>query len=354
MNNIIKLLFLISILSISAFSQNNTNINENADIKKLNPSKIVTNHKVEDTKNIKDLIIEKSIDNQHKLISNHLESELIVLTKAIAKSINTEKESFNILDFLTKLATLIATLVGIYVTYKGLMQLSFFEKYKKEISFLISISVILVILYLLSNVLTSILYIIIAILVLLIALVIASAFLIKFIDDSYPEIKENIIEFFSKGSVNTSLRKSSRKNIKLLEEWLINLTMIQKFHGSTKLQLEGSFIHGYNQTIFEIIADESLQPHWKNINNSMLIPIKIKVTIIDTATNKNSTIVNIQDGMIVINDNSNIEFKKLDISGYQTIGQSLTVFLADKMKEMLEEQTKFNDNLELYSSQIKL
>jgi len=355
-SNLVKITILMLILYTAGFSKTDSNNSHNINKLEYNSTKIEHTNTI-DVKSfvpIQELNETKSIIEKNKFISKDLESELIILTKAITKSVEKDKESFDLLDFLTKLAGLIATLVGLYVTYKGLMQLSFFEKYKKEISFIISISVVLIIFYLLSNVLTSVLYIIIAILVLLISLVIASAFLIKFIDESYPEIKENIIEFFTNKSINYSLQKSSRKNIQLLESWLLNLILAQKAHGTVILELEGSFVGGYNKTSFELIADENIEPSWKNINNTMLIPIKLIVTVTNTETNESGTILNIQNGMIVINDNDNVIFKKLNIDGYQILGKSLSIFFANKMKNIIEEQIKWGHNLELYKSQIDL
>jgi hypothetical protein len=272
------------------------------------------------------------------------------LTKFVESKSQSQRLSKTILDFLSKLVALIATILGCFVSYKAITHVSFFKEHKGIIRTILSVVVFCVLFYLLSGLVTSVLYIVIAIIILLICLVLAAAHVISFIDEKYPEVKEEIIAYFT-GKKEKPIRKVVRENISNMESWLSNLVFIQMLGGEVKLELVGSFVEGYDFSFFEIEPDEKIDSHWKNIDDRILIPVKASLKVKNTENNETAEVINVQAGLVVIKKDESIEYKKFDYKGYQILGASLVQEQAAKQKELIEEQKKWLNELKVFNSQ---
>jgi hypothetical protein len=232
-----------------------------------------------------------------------LEKELTKLAVTLNGALATKKEERkpvdSLVDLLSKLATLVATILGCFVTYKGLRKIPSVRDNSEILILALGAAVVLVLFYLLSGLVTSVLYVLVAILILLIALVLAAAHLIKFIDERYPEVKDSIIAYFSESSTEVSLRHTARDNVRRMRDWLSSLSFNQQINGEPEMELIGAFAQGYEKSIFKIHPDGAVAPSWKNIDDRMLVPIMTSVTF-RGADESCAELVNVQPGLVVI------------------------------------------------------
>jgi uncharacterized membrane protein len=295
--------------------------------------------------------------DQQKIVSvpQKLEEPLIGLTRALTKFVEEKSEPENastkVVDFLTKLGVLVATIIGCYVSYAGIRKIPWFAEHREFVVTAFTAIFLLVLFYLLSGLVTSVLYVLVAILILLISLFLAAAHLLKFIDEKYPDVRDNILAHFSESSSSRSAQKLVRDNVRNMFEWLSNIVFMQRVNGDTLLTLVGSFVDGFDTSIFEIEADDRVLSHWEIINDKMLIPVKMNLRVIDSSTGTDAQIVNIQLGLVVVKMNNKLQFKKFSNAGFQVLGAALIQLQATKMKEVLESQKQFSANATIFNSQ---
>jgi hypothetical protein len=283
-----------------------------------------------------------------------LERELVNLAATLnARLRQPEKKSLSesFLDFLAKLAALIATIIGCIVSYKGLKKVPAFNDNKEVIALILGTIVLAVVFYCLSGLVTSVLYVLIAILVLLIALTLGVAHLLKFIDEKYPDAKDGIISFFSGSPEGKSVRRLARENISAMQSWLENIVFFQKLTGKMSLELAGSFVAGYDMSHFEIQPDDSLVPHWKNVDGRMLVPVKVRLTVFNSEDKSIAEVVNVQTGVVVVRSQESLHFKEFDYNGQKLVLASFVQSGAEYQKMLAENMLKLNADLQMFNSQ---
>lgn len=288
-------------------------------------------------------------------VSTKLEEPLIGLTQALTKFVKKKSDPEDVptkvLDFLSKLWILIATILGCYISYKGISKVPWFKQHQELIVTVITATFLLVLFYLLSSLVTSVLYVIIAILILLISLLLAAAHLIKFIDEKYPDVRDRILAHFSESSDGKSAQKLVRKNVRSMYDWLSSIVFMQRVNGDIQLKLNGSFVEGFDTSIFEIEADDRVLSHWEIIGDKMLIPVKVNLRLIDSSTGVEAQVVNIQLGLVVVRLDNQLQFKKFSNDGFQLLGAELLQAYAKNIKKLIENQQKLASNAELFNSQ---
>jgi len=283
------------------------------------------------------------------------EEPLIKLTQALTKFVEKKSEPENaptkVVDFLSKLGVLITTILGGYISYVGFRKIPWFKEYQALIATVLTAISLLVLFYLLSGLVTSAVYVLVAIIILLIALVLAIAHLVKFIDEKYPDVRDNILAHFSQSSTSRSAQTLVRDNVRNMFDWLSNIVFVQRVNGDVKLTLDGSFVDGFDTSVFEIEADDRVLSHWEIVNDSMLIPVKINLCVIDSTTGTEAQVVNIQLGLVVVRLDNELQFKAFSNDGFQLLGAALLEQQADKMRQLLENQQRLAANTTLFNSQ---
>jgi len=297
-----------------------------------------------------------SVNGQQPNPSVHadLERELTKLAAKVNVLLEPKKEDTKLaetfMDFLSKLVTLAATILGCFVSYKGLKKIPVVKDNSEIVILSLSAVVLLVLFYLLSGLVTSVLYVLIAIIILSIALVLAAAHLLKFIDDKYPEVKDSIIAHFEGTKTDASVRRMARDNVRRMEDWLSSLVFIQQIKGEKQLELAGSFVEGFDRSLFQIHPDKGIAAHWKNLDDRMLVPVMASVTIY-LKDELRGEVVNIQPGMVVITVSGEVQYKRFSNEGFTLMGESLLNMQHEQLKKLLEQQTALNNDLKLYGSQ---
>lgn len=267
-------------------------------------------------------------------LSQKLEQPLLELTDALTKFVKKQSEPENvattILDFLIKLVALIAAIVGCYISYKGIKKIPWFKEHQDILVTILTVILLIVSSYLLSGLVTSVLYVLIAILILLIALLVAGAHLMEFIDAKYPDVRDDIVARFSESSTSKSADKLVRGNVRNIFDWLSNIVFVQGVNGNTQLKLTGSFVDGFDTSIFEIEADDRVLSHWENFSDRMLIPVKVNLRLVDSRNGQEAQLVNIQIGLVVVRLNNELQFKKFSNEGFQQLGDALVEWWQSK------------------------
>ena len=298
-----------------------------------------------------------SQDNERKETAarTELESELTEVAKSVNAQLHAKTPSKSstdtLLDFLSKLAGLIVTLLGAFVTFKGLKKVPVVKDNQGIVVVGLGVVVLAVLFYFLSGLVTSVLYVLVAILVLLIALLLAGAHVLKFIDDEYPDVKDSIIAFFDGSSQQKSGRKLSRDIIRQLEQWLATVVFLQQINAETRLVLVGSFVGGYDVSVFEIHPDQNTFAHWKNLEDRMIVPITAALTVVKSEDKSSAEVVNIQPGLVVVRKSDGIEYVAFDHDGFKRVGIALVQRQIEKQKEILEKQIGLHNDLKVYNSQ---
>jgi hypothetical protein len=320
------------------------------------------------------------------VLDDNLSNELSRLTGVIANYVNSlpdeTDEKRGILDFVSKLALLIGTILSCLGAYKALTTRPFFNKHREAIILISALLIFSALFYLLSGLVVSIVYIALAIIIVLSVLLLSSVYLLNFIDEKYPESKINLIDYFAEVVEGKSIKKLAKRNLSLIEDWLNSVILHQQIYNEPKLELSGSFVKGYNKTIFEIMPDESVVSHWKKIDNKMLIPIQVRITVVNTPDKPSAEavvntpdkpsaeavvntpdkpsaetvvntpyenlaeIVNIQYGVVVVGEHKEWVFKGIDYKGFQDIGAEFLKTNKEKLKETNKEHEKINNQLE--------
>jgi len=284
-----------------------------------------------------------------------LEKELTKLATKLNSSLEPKKDdkiTLNIfVDFLTKLVTLVATILGCFVTYKGLIKIPAVRSNSEILIFGLGAVVVLVLFYLLSGLVTSVLYVLVAILILLIALVLAAAHFIKFIDEKYPDVKDSIIAHFTESSADASLKRNARNNLRMIRDWLSSLSFTQQIHGEPQLELIGAFAEGYKRSVFTLSPNDVVAPFWKNVDDRLLVPVMISVTFYDEDNNV-AELVNIQPGLVVVREGDSFKYVRFDNSGFRLLGVSLMEKHQEWIKGLLEKQNELSSALSLLNSQL--
>jgi hypothetical protein len=250
------------------------------------------------------------------------------LTKLVEKLNGEEKKAEKslaeaILEFLGKLAALVATILGCFVTYKGLRKIPVVRDNSGILILGCGAVVVLGLFYLLSGLVSPVLYAVVAILILLIALVLAAAHLMKFIDEKYPDVKDAILSNFTEGTPGESFRRAGRNRLRALHEWLSCLSWCQKEWREPELELNGTLAEGFVRSVFKLLPNDAAAPSWRNLDDQLLMPIMTRVTFLGE-NNKAAELVNIQAGLVVIKEGDNVRFARFDNEGYAVLLTSLT------------------------------
>jgi hypothetical protein len=283
-----------------------------------------------------------------------LEKELTKLAAKLNETLGAKKEEKktldSVVDFLTKLAALVATILGCFVTYKGLRKIPAVRDNSEILLLALGAVVVLVLFYLLSGLVTSVLYVLVAILILLIALVLAAAHLIKFIDEKYPDVRDSLIAYFSESSTEASLKRTTRDNIRRMRDWLSTLAFMLQINGEQEIELIGAFVEGYEKSLFKIHPDSAVAPFWKNVDDRLLVPVMTSVTLC-VGDESRAELVNIQSGIVVIKVGDGFKYARFDYKGFELMSASLLQKQHERMQKIMERETELNNNLKLFNSQ---
>ncbi|MEW8626589.1 MAG: YrzE family protein [Candidatus Thiodiazotropha sp.] len=286
--------------------------------------------------------------------SQVLQKEVAATLSELRSFLKSKQESpplhEKLLTLLGSLATVIATLLGSYISYIGLKQIPFFEKNKGLIAGILGSIAFLVGLYVISGVIISVVYVFIAILVLILAIIVFGAQLISVIDEKYPEIKTKILNSVVGGGEETPLKSLSRKNIDSLESWLSHIVFIQQLGGDTTLELTGSLVEGFTATKFTVSPDAKISAHWKSIDDRMLVPVAAKLEVFNIETERSAEVLNFQTGLVVIKENDETKFERFNVEGFSILGAALMQLNIEKQKKLIEEQEKLRASFNLNES----
>lgn len=333
----------------------------------ISPSKVINNS--EDSNKLERLIdnqdkpithISKEKSNEIKnknnisaesVISKQLDDGLVELVKSLSNMVESKKTPgfswTSVGDFVLKFLGIMASIFGPYVAYLGLTQVPFFEKHKSTIASIATISGIVLCIYIFSSIVTSLLYALVAFIILITALVVACAFIIKFIDDSYPEVKESIIAAFSPSNHQTNLKSLSRKNCQAIGAWLDSFVSSQQLTGQFKLKLNGSIVKGFDNSNFELVPHQNISPHWAVIDKEVLVPINIKLTVSDSKSGEEAVVININNGLVAVQSGEKLIYKQFNFDGVSEMVKSMLHIEQEKIKKILEEQATLNSDLQV-------
>ena len=286
--------------------------------------------------------------------SEAIQNEVVATLSELRSFLKSKHESpplyEKLLTLLGSIATIIATLLGAYISYIGLSQIPFFEKNKGLIAGILGSIVFLVGLYVISGVIVSVVYVFVAILVLILAIIVFGAQLISVIDEKYPEVKTKILNSVVGSGHETPLKSLSRKNIDSLESWLSNMVFIQQIGGDTTLELVGSLVEGFTATRFTVSPDAKISSHWKNVDDRMLVPVAAKLEVFNTETERSAEVLNFQTGLVVIREGDETKFERFNVEGFSILGTALMQLNIKKHKKLIEEQEKLRASFNLNES----
>lgn len=347
--------------SIAASSEDNPSDkkqNENAEISEITTNKTSLDNSIapsasniqSETSQTEKNATPKVETNRNNVISNELNKELVSLTKSLSGLVERkEKGGFSwegALDFFSKLVAIFVSIVGPYLTYLGLIQASPLERHKETIAKLAVIIGVVSCVYVFSGIVTSVLYAIIAFIVLLISLVVAFAFIIKFIDESLPEVKESLLSKFTQNGRDLKPRQLAKKCAISVANVLNTIADYQQIHGVPKLHFDNSFVEGFDKTILELLPHSSVTSHWTTIDNEVVVPVNINATVTDSSTGKAVKVININAGLVVVEDGKSLDYRKFDRDGLTEVANEMVKIQYQHITQMMNEQRSFQGTLE--------
>ena len=143
-----------------------------------------------------------------------------------------------LLDFFSRLAALVGAVLGAVVIYKGLRSTSFWDANKEWIVSVLAAIVIGVLLYFLSGIVVSVVYVLVAALVLTIILAVSGVYLLRTIDELFPDKKYDVLSFFVKPKGSFKQDRLAKKILNNTHQWLDAVLNFQKLlMGNTRLNL---------------------------------------------------------------------------------------------------------------------
>ena len=274
------------------------------------------------------------------------------LTKLVEKKSEPEKLSTTLLELLEKLGALIGTLIACYASYKASKEIPWFKENKEFIGTVAAAVALVVLFYLLSGIVTSVLYVFVAILILLVALVISAAHLLSFIDTRYPDVRDSILSRFSDSPQQKPLKKIVRDNAKNLYDFLVNIAFAQSVAGEPELTLHGSLAEGFDKSTFRFTPSENIASSWQIIDDRLLVPVGMSITLCRDDNSEEAVIVNIQLGLVVVRIGDKLELRKFNHEGFKRLGAAFVQHQMKKLQTSLEQQQAFANNVNSFNEQL--
>ena len=293
------------------------------------------------------------------LLSLNLEKEIISLiseAKEYVKQQNQPKNNWTkILDFLKQIFALISTILTLIIGYYGLRKTSFFEKNKGLLMSILTFIFCVALVYIFNEILFTVVFAFLSVGVLVFVFFGVLLGYLKYFDDD-KRVKETILSYInfiplgnSKNS-ETQVEQFSTDFIESLLSYLNTIKLHQLHNKEFEMVLPGSLIADSDFTIFKLIPTEKNYPHWKNIDNKLLLPIYIDVLFVKKSDVKQDIVIyklkNIQYGLVVVeNSVSNLEYKAFDTTKWKDMATSFHVKLQDKMNDIWKDWENANNEI---------
>jgi hypothetical protein len=132
---------------------------------------------------------------------------------------------------------------------------------------------------------------------------------------------------------------------------LATLLFVQSLSGESENVLAGSFVDGFDASVFKLVPSDRLVAQWTNVDDRMLIPIATKLLLRDGVNSTEAEVVNIQVGFVVVRIGEAMSFRKFNLPGWQTLFASLLDLQQRKVQAINEAQQKMAADLALYNGQ---
>lgn len=269
-------------------------------------------------------------------------------------------------DFLKNFIALLISIVTLIAGYLGLRKTNLFEKYKPQIYFIFIILLAVIISSLFVNIISSILLLIITIVFSIVILAYILLQYFKFFDNDTVNLKQRILDYFEIEPYETD---DSKIKLEKLEDY--HIQFIYSFKSSLEaitqhmllnkeytLVIPHSFVEGYEFTRIELVPNELAYPHWRNLNDRLLLPenlIMQFVKEIDDGQEKEKkfsfiTLKNFQTGIAITSSIDNeLEFHKLDDDAIIKISHFIYYKSQEELNKSLKKFDEIFSNFKLYN-----
>ena len=166
------------------------------------------------------------------------------------------------------------------------------------------------------------LYVAIAVAFLLLGFAATASYVLATIAQHMPGARERI-ERWLMGTEAAPLQKQNERKIRETQECLAEIVFSQQAFGESSVELDGSFVEGYDSSVFELIPGETAAPQWTTPDFQVLSPRGLRVTVKSKSPDREPrTIASIQLGLVVLQTSEGHEFAKFSGTGFQSLNKS--------------------------------